>query len=131
MKKRIETVALSDSISLLQIKQALELKLLKEQFYVTYESLKPINLVKSTLSEVTSSSSVKNNIINNIIGLTTGYLTKKVLVGSSHNPIKRMLGMLLQFAIANVVSRHSGKIKTTGEIILNHISHYRKEVVQD
>jgi hypothetical protein len=131
MKKRIETVALSDSISLLQIKQALELKLLKEQFYVTYESLKPINLVKNTLSEVTSSSSVKNNIINNIIGLTTGYLTKKVLVGSSHNPIKRMLGMLLQFAIANVVSRHSGKIKTTGEIILNHISHYRKEVVQD
>ena len=104
---------------------------MKEQFYVTYESLKPFNLVKNTLSQVASSPEIKNNIVNNVIGLTTGFLTKKILVGASHNPIKRILGVLLQFAIANVVSRHSDSIRSGREIILKHISNYRKETVQD
>ena len=131
MKKKNGTDALNKAISSLQNKQAQELKLLKEQFHLTYESLKPINLIKSTFHEVAISPDIKNNIVNNVIGLTTGYLSKKVLMGTSHNPIKRLLGTLLQFAIANVVSKHSDKIKSTGENILLHILKYRKEKEQD
>lgn len=44
MKQRInETDALNKSILLLQNKQEDELVLLKEQFHITYESLKPID----------------------------------------------------------------------------------------
>jgi len=55
---------LNESIRLLQQKQALELIQLKEQFHATYESLKPLNLIKSTLHEVADSSEIKNNILN-------------------------------------------------------------------
>jgi hypothetical protein len=41
--------------------------------------------------------------------MTTGYLTKKVLLGGTHNPIKRILGTILQFAITNIVTKQSEK----------------------
>jgi hypothetical protein len=121
MKKEVTRDALNEQIARLQDKQAEELEILKEQFYITYESLKPINLVKNTLQEITTSPGIKDNLLNNAIGLVTGYISKKVLVGSSHNPIKRILGTLFQFAIANVVSKHSETIKSTGEVILKRI----------
>lgn len=127
MKKKNETDTLNQTIISLQNKQAQELKSLKEQFHLTYESLKPINLIKNTIAQVTESPEIKNNLVNNAIGLTTGYLSKKVLFGASHNPIKKVLGTLLQFAIANVVSKHSDTIKSTGENLLHRFLKYRKE----
>jgi hypothetical protein len=43
--------------------------------------------------------------------MTTGYITKKVLLGSTHNPIKRILGTVLQFVITNIVTKQSEKVK--------------------
>lgn len=121
MKKKNETDILNERIVLLETKRALESTLLKEQFHLTYESLKPINLIKSTFNEVTASPELKNNLLNNAIGLTTGYLSKKVFVRTSNNPIKKIIGALLQFAVTNVVSKHPGPIKSAGETIFNRI----------
>jgi hypothetical protein len=111
MKKSNETDTLNEAIVLLENKQAIELISLKQQFELTYESLKPLNIIKSVFSEITTSSEIKGNLISNAIGMSTGYLTKKVLLGSSHNPIKRLLGTLLQFVVTNVVTKHSDNIK--------------------
>ena len=123
-----ETNALKERISLLESRQAQEITLLKEQLHLTYETLKPLNLIKTTLQEVSSSSDLKGDILNNVIGLTTGYLSKKVLVGSTHNPIKKMAGTLLQFAIAKVVSKHSETIKAIGEMMLRRIFERKTEI---
>ncbi|WP_435353125.1 hypothetical protein [Emticicia sp. SJ17W-69] len=116
-----ETAILMERISLLEIRQAQELSLLREQFHSTYENLKPLNLIKSTFHEVASSPDLKDNLLNNVIGLTTGYLSKKVLVGATHNPIKKVAGAILQFAVANVVAKHSDTIKALGEVFLRRI----------
>lgn len=122
-----QTEALNKAIEVLQKKKDIEFELLKEQFHITYESLKPINLIKSTLADVASSPELKNNVLNNLIGLTTGYISKKVLLGSSRNPIKILLGSLFQFAIAKVVSKHTESIKSTGENILFNILKINKK----
>jgi hypothetical protein len=111
MKKINQTDTLNETIALLENKQTLELRSLKQQFELTYESLKPLNIIKNVFSEMTTSSDIKGNLISNVIGMSTGYLTKKVLLGSTHNPIKRILGTLLQFVITNVVTKHSDNIK--------------------
>jgi hypothetical protein len=105
MKNTNETDALKDAIAVLQHKQAAELQLLKEQFHITYESLKPVNLIKKGFKDITESPGIKNTLINNAIGLATGFLSKKVLIGASHNPIKRLLGTILEFAVASVVAK--------------------------
>ncbi|MFV8326492.1 hypothetical protein [Flavobacterium sp. ZS1P14] len=112
MKKINQTDLLDETILYLENRQALELYALKEQFELTYESLKPLNLIKSAFTEMTTSPNLKGNIINNIVGMATGYLTKKVLVGSTHNPFKKIIGTLLQFIITNVATKHSDTLKS-------------------
>lgn len=121
MKKSSESEALTESIHRLQKRQLHELALLKNQFHLTYESLKPVNLIKHTFKEVSSSTEIKDGVLNNVVGLTTGYLTKAVLIGSSANPIKRVLGTLLQFAVATLVARNSDSIRSIGNVVLSKI----------
>lgn len=111
MKKANATDTLNQTIALLENRQKQELKILKEQFEITYESLKPVNLIKGAFKEMSTASDLKGNIINNIIGMSTGYITKKLLLGSSHNPVRRILGTVLQFVITNVVTKHTDTLK--------------------
>jgi hypothetical protein len=111
MKKVNVTDTLNESIALLENRQKQELRILKEQFELTYDSLKPLNIIKGAFKEIATTSDLKGNIINNVIGMSTGYITKKLLLGSSHNPVRRVLGTVLQFVITNVVSKHADPLK--------------------
>ncbi|HSQ45519.1 MAG TPA: hypothetical protein VLM44_01235 [Lutibacter sp.] len=120
-----ETEALNETIIALKEKRAYELVLLKEQLHTTYESLKPINLIKSTFSKVATLSETKSNILGPAIGLGTGYISKKLWMGSSHNPIKRIFGTLIQFAVASVVTKYSDGIKNVGNALLQRFSKHK------
>jgi hypothetical protein len=115
MKNNNQADALKDAIAVLQQKQAGELKLLREQFHITYDSLKPMNLIKKGFQDITALPDIKNGLINNAIGLATGYLSKKVLIGATRNPIKRILGTVLEFAVAGLVTKQVKEAKTTEE----------------
>jgi hypothetical protein len=120
MKNKNETDALNELILAEELKYANDLEQLKNQFDVAYESIKPINLIKNLFHEVTASPEIKNDLVSNAIGLSTGFLSKRFLIGSSHNPIKKVFGTLFEFAVANLVSRHSDGIKTIGGNLLKH-----------
>jgi hypothetical protein len=126
MKSKNETDSLNELIILQELKYDTELEALSEQFQVAYESLKPINLIKSLFHEVTVAPEIKNDLANNVIGLGTGFLSKKLLVDGSHSPVKRVIGTIAQFAIANLVSKHSDTIKTIGSNLLKHFFYKRK-----
>lgn len=120
-----ETEALKASILALQHQRANELFLLRAQFQTTYESLKPINLIKNTYKEVASTLEFKNNVVRNVIGIGTGLLTRKLLMGGSHHPIKNFFGTLIQMGITNLVSRHSEDITNLGGNLLQRFSKNR------
>jgi len=127
MKNKNETDALNELILFEEIKCANELAQLKDQFHIAYESIKPINLVKNLFHEATSSSEIKNNLLSNVIGFGTGFLSKKLLLGSSHNPIRKVFGTLFEFAVANTVSKHSENIKTIGGNLFKHFFKKKQE----
>lgn len=106
---------LKEAIFLLKKKQTIELKLLKEQIQSVKESLKPINLIKGLFHQVTSAPDIKGDIIGSIIGLATGYVSKKAFVGGSNNLITKIIGSLLQMGVSNVASNNSESIKSIGE----------------
>ena len=112
MKRMNETDTLKEIIALLKYRQTQELRILKEQFEVTYDSLKPLNIIKRVFSDMTTSPDIKGNVLSNVIGLASGYITKKVIVRSSHNPFKRLLGNVLQFAITNLVAKRTDPVKS-------------------
>ena len=127
MKKRNETDALNEAIILLQEKRQKEFVLLKEQLHTVYESIKPVNILKRTFQEVTESPKLKNNFVNIAVGLTSGFLSKKLLLGSSLNPVKNLIGSILQFTVANVVSKHADDVKSAGENLLHRFFKSKKE----
>tara|TARA_R110002124_G_scaffold68010_3_gene184344 strand:- start:1220 stop:1549 length:330 start_codon:yes stop_codon:yes gene_type:complete len=105
MKKSNATENLSQMILLLEQKKAAEFASLHEHYIVISESVKPLNLLKGALNKMTSSPDLRHNILNTAIGLSTGYISKKLLLGSTHNPIKRVLGTVFQFVVTNLVAK--------------------------
>jgi len=106
----------------LEAEQDEEVRILKEQFNLAYESVKPINLIKSTLTQAVESSEVTNNFISIVTGLTAGYLSKKLFQSVSHSPLRNLLGTALQFGITTVIARNPEVVKAVGIEIWNLVS---------
>lgn len=122
---------LRDAIKELEEKQSVEWPLLKEQFFTTYESFKLINVLKHTIKEAISAPDLKNNVINTAIGLTTGFLAKKTLIGKTYNPIKKLAGVILEMTVANKIANNGDKIKSLGSIVFNKILQFRNNSKKD
>jgi hypothetical protein len=121
MLKTDLSMELRDAILVLEKRQAEEGKILKDQFLLLYESVKPINLIKKTFKDISESRDLKETVINSSVGLATGYVSKKLFVGTSHNPLKKLFGTVLMFGITNLISKNAGTIKSVGGQLLKSI----------
>jgi hypothetical protein len=111
MEKPNAISSLKESIRLLEIRQAEEGKIFKEQFGITLESFKPINLIKSSLKNLTDSAELKNNLFGTVISIISGYLTKKLMVGPKSNAFMKILGTIMQFGITSVIAKNADNIR--------------------
>jgi hypothetical protein len=126
MQKKDSAEELKNTIRLVEVTQSENRILLKEQLLLTYDSLKPSNLIRSTLKEVTSSPFLIGNLAGTVIGLTTGYLSNKIVIGSSTSVLKKLFGRVLQFGVTKFISKNSGVIELYGKSILKHLFSKRK-----
>lgn len=122
MDKINSIVQLKESIALLEIQQANDEQLLKEQFKITYASLSPTNLIKNTFHELVQAPDFKEDLLDTAMGIATGYVSKKIVVGNTHNPIKQIMGILLQLAITSIVSKNADGIKSTIMLFINKMT---------
>jgi hypothetical protein len=111
---------LRNTIELLEVEHTLKTQLLKEQFFLTYESLKPINVLRRTIKDLTSSQYLVDDVPGTIMGLASGYVSKKIFTGRSANLFRNLIGSLLQFGVTNLVAKNSNVIKSVGMAILEH-----------
>ena len=121
MQNITSTAGLKNAIQLLEVEHASKGQLLKEQFYLTYESFKPVNLLKSTLNDIASSPYLIDNIIGTAMGLATGFLSKKIFIGASGNKFRKLIGYILQFGVTNFVAQQHDAIKSFGRSIIQHL----------
>lgn len=119
MKQLKATKELELAIELLEIKRTQEKVELTKELFSTFESLKPINLLKQTLKEIVSSSEIKKDLSSIAIGMITGYIAKKVAIGNTHNPFKQVAGIALEMLVATEATENSGSIKTFVSSLFN------------
>ncbi len=125
--EKIKSIAeLKALISSLEIKQAHEGQLLKSEFRGVYENLQPLNLIKNTFQQLTARTESNENLLNTSISLAAGYLSKKAAVGSTHNPIKQVLGTFLEIGVMNFVSKHSAGIQSVVLYLAKNIFRKKK-----
>ena len=97
MKAISQKRALEMKILFLREKKALDFLSFKEQYYITIDSLKTVNLIKRTLENFLAPSGVKSDLMNFIIGFSANYLAKNIFDNTSKNPLKKELFNILKF----------------------------------
>jgi hypothetical protein len=107
MKNSKEQKEIEAKIAFLIVKQAEDFVDLKQQYYATIDSFKPINLIKTATQDFILDPNLKSNLINGAIGFGTNYLSKNLLNENSSNPIKRVLGKALKFVLKNFIGKKS------------------------
>jgi hypothetical protein len=125
MQKINSTGDLSFAIAQLKKKQAGQIELLQAQLYHTYDSLKPLNLIRNTILQAAGSADIKYNILNTSAGLTAGFLIKKLLVGKSTNPVLKIAGNALMFGVTNLVGKHPGFMIAVKDKFFKMIRYHR------
>lgn len=121
MPKSKSSIMLKQLILVKETEHFVEGKLLKEHFHRTYESLKPLNIIKNTFKEFISVPDLKTNVVNAAIGITTGFVAKKVFTGKLHNPLTKFFGLILEMVVASKVTKNADEIKSIGSIIMKKI----------
>jgi hypothetical protein len=122
------TADLKNAIQLLEVEQAANGRLLKEQLYSTYESFKPVNLLRNTLHDITSSPNLVDNILGTALGLATGLISNLVFKGIAGTGFKKLISPVLQSGVTNFVAQHTGSLRSIGEIMLLRI--FRKKRIE-
>jgi hypothetical protein len=123
------TSELKDSIRLLEDKRSAEMHLLKTEFNLIVESLKPANIIKRSVSGISSSPHIMRNILIAISGLATAYVSRKKLIKSS-NPARKLLVTIAQAGIASFLAVKGEEIKEKAYIILKSIFRRKSKVYE-
>jgi hypothetical protein len=55
------------------------------------------------------------------VGLATGFLTKKIFIGSSVNLLRKLLGSVLQLGVTTIATQNSDFITSFGRFVFQKI----------
>ena len=111
--------SLKEMIRVLEVKQAEEGQVLKEELITTYENLKPSNILKNVVREFYSSEHLKDELISTAISVTSGFISKKLVVGKSSNQILKLVGLAVQLGITTIVSKKMEVLKEAAIKFIN------------
>jgi hypothetical protein len=118
MKKQInDTHDLTQAIAELEHRAAFQKKDIQDTFVAVSENLKPMNIVKNGVRSVFSGEH-KEDLVNALLGLGTGFLSRKLILGRTSGFVGKTVGKAIQWGMAGLVSKNAEKIKEkAGELI--------------
>ncbi|MBK9109119.1 MAG: hypothetical protein IPM92_12325 [Saprospiraceae bacterium] len=78
------------------------------------EKVNPIQLLKSAVAGHYKNHSITGDLLGLAMSLSAGYFSKKVLLGSSHSHLRKVLGNALMLAVTGISSANMDNIRETG-----------------
>jgi len=76
----IDTTSLHEAIARLEQKRREQEQDLSAHFKHTYQSLRPMNLLKNAVQGIAASPTAKGNLLKAGLGLGAGFLSKKIII---------------------------------------------------
>ena len=121
MYKKPETVEdLSGAIAELERISAAQKREIQKTFDIVSENLRPANLFKSGMRSILSGTS-SSDLINILIGICTGFLSRKLIVGKPHGFVGKSVAKALQWGMTGLVSKNADAIKEKAAHIIDRI----------
>jgi hypothetical protein len=127
MKRKITSaMELNQAIEELEKKADFRKQELKDHFSGVMENLKPINLIKHAVQSAFSGEN-KQDLLKGLLGLGSGILGRKLLVGKSgNNMLRKVIGAALEFGVFGMIAKNAGKIKEKGSELIGKVFHRKK-----
>ena len=105
----------------LEKRKVIQESLLKDQFHETRESLKPINLIKSSFSKLTHTPEIREGVFKTVAGIGIGLLTKNMFLGQAIPLIKSLVGKSVENSVDKTIKTGADTVKAYGTAIYNNI----------
>ncbi|WP_163710598.1 hypothetical protein [Mangrovibacterium lignilyticum] len=102
--------SLKETIRLLEIRQSEEKEEFNKQFKKTFDSLRPINLIKNSLRDFSHIIEIKSNVLEAFLPLITNFISGKIMRGKRKNSIRHVIATMVQIAITNFTAKNSHAI---------------------
>lgn len=119
MQNITTSTELRAAILALELAQKNEGLSLKEEFYVAYQEIQPINIIKNTVKQAIHSRDLKDDLINASVGMAVGYVSKSLFEGESHSPARKLMGTAIMFGVSNVITNNPEMLQAIGESFMD------------
>jgi len=114
--------SLKETIWQLEIKQEEQKKDFNRQLKTTFESLKPANLIRSTIWDLTHHAGLKNNIFESMISLFSNLISGKMLKkGQKRGFFAHAAATAGRIVLNNFVAKHSHTILDLISVMIDRV----------
>jgi hypothetical protein len=132
MKKISSVRSLRNAIAELEQKRIDQEMNLKQNWEEVAESLRPANIIRRSVRDILPSANTRSGLMASIIGLGTVFLSKKLILGKSAGPVKKILGTAVEWGISSLILQNAARIKEAGRSVFGKLfrkKHEREPVI--
>ena len=122
---------LKEKIRMLEVQQVQEKSDFYNQIKITFDSLKPLNLLRSTIRDFTHHKGQRNNIFEALIPLLTNLISGRVIKGHAKKSFSKIIATIVQMGLTTIVARHSHTIFETLSNLIDHTKELFNKVIDD
>ena len=102
---------------------------LRLAFQETLDSLRPINLIKATIHQVTHSPEMRNSAIRTAAGIGIGILTKDMFIGKAIPLLRKIIGSAMESRVQDRIKSTSKSVKAYSIAFLSQLFRKKKSTI--
>lgn len=118
---------LREAIIQLELKRDNQENLIKEQFHITYESFKSINLLKKVILEIATSPGLMSGLVRTIVDLTRRKTYKNQLNEAPSASIKSIFQSLISTSVSKLIYDNSDTLLLFGQYFIRRLFHKKEK----
>ncbi len=124
MAKISSSEELKQRIAELELRKVRQKAEIKEHFHEMVESIKPKNLIRVGLENIMEAPALRQNLVNSVVSLGTGWLAKKLAVPKNDTIIKKTAGAAIQYGVTRFMATKGDNI---GSVLGRFFSNFRRK----
>jgi len=124
MAKISSSEELKQRIAELELRKVRQKAEIKEHFHEMVESVKPKNLIRVGLQSISEAPALRQNLINSVTSLVTGWVARKLAVPKNDTIIKKTAGAAIQYGVTRFMATKGDNL---GSVFGRFFSNFRRK----
>ena len=123
MAKITSSEELKQKIAELELRRSRQKEEIKEHFQEMVESIKPKNLIRVGLQSISEAPALRQDLINSVVSLGTGWVARKLAVPKNDTIIKKTAGAAIQYGVTRFMATKGDSI---GDVIGRFFRNFKR-----